>query len=126
MTRLRGASVGQSDEELTTREGIEVVVDVSLDLLLVPDSTGLSLSVNSGDSLVEVSVCLHVLPERLSVVGVVAASVVLLRAVIGEGDSASSEGENLSLLQAVGVVTISVQEASVVVVIDEHTKGVNV
>ena len=93
---------------------------------MVPDGASLSLGVDSSDLLIEVRVSLHVLPERLSVLGIVATSVVLLCAVVGEGDSAGSECENLSLSQTSGVVAVSVQETSVVVIVDEHTKGVDV
>ena len=126
LTRLSVAAVRESNKELTSGEGKEVVIDVSLDLLVVPDLAGLSLSVGSGNHLVEVGIRLHVLPERLSVVGVVATGVVLLSAVVGEGDTAGSESENLSLFQTRSVVSVAVQETSIVVVVHEHTKGVNV
>ena len=76
--------VGEGNEELATRVGVEGVVGVALDLLLVPDLRGLALGIDLGDDLIEVRGGVHVLPERLTVVGVVATSIVLLSTVVGE------------------------------------------
>ena len=81
---LLSTRVGESDKELATRVGVEGVVGVALDLLLVPDLRGLALGVDLGDDLIEVRGGVHVLPERLTVVGVVATSIVLLSTVVGE------------------------------------------
>ena len=79
--------VSKGDEELTAGEGVEVVLDVSLNELLVPDCAGLALSVDLGDVLVEVGAGVVVLPEGLSVLRVGGTGVVLLRSVVGEGDT---------------------------------------
>jgi len=48
------ALVSECDEELSTREGEEVVRNISLNVVTVPNFTGLALCMNLGDVLVEV------------------------------------------------------------------------
>jgi len=124
---LLGASVvGEGNEELSTRVCEEAVINVALDLRLVPDLGCNTLSVGLGNHLIEVTGGVHVLPEGLAVVGVIATSVVLLSTVVGERDTTTCQGEDLSLLKTSLVTAVSVQETSVVVVVHEHTKGVDV
>jgi len=78
------SGVGESNQEFTTGEGVEVVIRVSLDVLLFPDLVCLSGSVDLTDLLVEVAGGVHVLPERLTVLGIVATTVVLLTTVVDE------------------------------------------
>lgn len=118
--------VGEGDEELATRVSEEAVIDVALNVALVPDLGGLPLGVDLGNDLIEVRGRVHVLPDGLAIVRVVTAGIVLLSSVVGEGDTSAGQGEDLSLSQAGLVAAVAVQETSVVVVIDEDTECVNV
>jgi len=126
LSLLGGARVGQGNEELTTGEGIEAGISVSLNEVLVPDLGLLSLGIDLGENLVEIRAGVHVLPERLSVSGVVAAVVVLLSSVIGEGDTSGGECEYAGSLKLGCLAWMVVEEASVVVIIDEETESINV
>lgn len=79
--------VSEGDEEFTAGEGVEVVLDVSLNEVLIPDFTGLTLGMDLSDLLVKIRAGVHVLPERLTVLGIVSAGIVLLRSVVCEGDT---------------------------------------
>lgn len=79
--------VSEGNEEFTAGEGVEVLFDVSLDELLVPDLTGLTLGMDLSDLLVKIGASVHVLPERLSVLRVVSTGIVLLGSVVREGDT---------------------------------------
>ena len=125
LTLLRAARVGKGDKELTTGVRVEVVVGITLDLLLFPDLAGLSLSVDGADHLVEIGAGVHILPERLTVLGVGAAAVVLLSTVVGEGNTTGSQSVGLSLLET-GLVVEVAHETGVVMVVNEDTKGVNI
>lgn len=114
--------VGDGDQEFTSGEGIESVVRVSLDVLLVPDLHGLSGGVDLGHLLVDVAVGVHGLPEGLSVLWVVSTRVVLLTSVVEEWDTLGGEGEGKGRLEG-GSVVVLVQESGVVVVVDEDSQG---
>ena len=97
-TLLSAAIVGEGDEELAAGVGVEGVINVAFDLLLIPDSRLLSLGVDLRDKLVERRTFVKALPERLSVLGVITTSIELFSTVIGEGDTTRSQGKDLSLL----------------------------
>lgn len=66
------------------------------------------------------------MPKRLAASWVRAARVVLLRAVVGEWDAAGGEREDHCLLQTVVVVREVIEEARIVVVVDEDAECVDV
>lgn len=117
--------VGRGYEELASLESIEVVLDVSFLEGVRPDLLGLAGLVDGGGHLVDVRGGVHILPEGLSVVGVVAAGVGLLTAIVVERDALPSEGEGQCTLEHSCVVVL-VQESSVVVVVNEEAQSVHV
>lgn len=123
---LGSTVVGEGNEELAAAEREEAVIDVALDVALVPDLAGLALGVDLGNDLVEVGLRVHVLPEGLAIVGVVSTGVVLLCTVVGEGDTSAGEREDLGLFETIVVATVAGEETSVVVVVNEHAKGIDV
>lgn len=90
---LGAVRVGQTNKEFASRERVKVVVGVSLDPLLVPDLGLFTLSVYLCDNLIEVRLGIHSLPERLTVLGVVTTAIVLLGAIVDEGDTTTGQGE---------------------------------
>jgi hypothetical protein len=117
--------VGQGNEEVSSGEGVEVVLDVFLLNLAVPDRVSLSCSVNSRSESIDVRAGIHVLPEWLSVLWIVSASVSLLTTIVVEWDTSWSKGEEESILEH-SLVVVLVQESSIVVVVDEDTKGIDI
>lgn len=87
------ALVSQSDEELTSGEGIELVISPLLLELTGGDFLRLSGLVDRLDELVDVMVGVEVVPHDLSVVGIVATTIALLRAIVEEGNTSGSQGE---------------------------------
>jgi len=67
----------------------------------------------------------HILPERFSVLGVVASGIVLLRAIVVEWNTGGCKGENETSSEA-NFVVISAHESGVVVVVNEDTKCIHV
>jgi len=112
--------IGESDQELSSGEGVEAIVSVAFDLLLVPDLGVLPVLIDLSDLLVKRTLGVEITPQRLSVLGVVTSSEVLLRTVVDEWDSSASHREDNSAGEA-DVVTIVVEEASVVMVIDKDS-----
>jgi len=102
-----------------------VVIRVSLDVILFPNLVCLSGSVDLVDLLVEITGGVHVLPERLTVVGVVTTTVVLLTTVVNERNTLGSEREDDSGRE-VGMVAVRVEESGVVMVINEDTKRMEI
>lgn len=82
--------IGESDQELSSGEGVETIVSVAFDLLLVPDLGVLPVLIDLSDLLVERTLGVEITPQRLSVLGVVTSSEVLLRTVVDEWDSSTS------------------------------------
>jgi len=114
--------VGQGDEHISSGESIETVGDVFLSEIAVIRFGTLSEPVNFSGHLVNISVGVHVLPERLSVLWVVTTSVGLLRAIIIEWNTSGGESKNKRVFEHLLVVVL-VQESGIVVVIDEDTKS---
>ena len=123
---LRVTRVGKSNEELTTGVGVEAIVGVALNLVVVPDLGSLSLGVDLANHLVEVGASVHVLPKRLTVVGIGTSTVVLLSTIVGEGDTSGSESEGLGRLEAGLVATMVAKETSVIVIVNEDTESADV
>lgn len=87
-------SVSQSNQELASRVGVEVIISVPFDVFLGPYFVGLS-SMNDGwHKLVLVSGSVHGSPEGFSVAWVISTSIVLLATVVDDGDTSSSESKN--------------------------------
>jgi hypothetical protein len=92
---------------------------------MVPDLMSFSSSVDLGGHLIDIGVGVHVLPERLSVLWIVSSRVVLFRTIVIEWDASSGQSEGKSRFET-GVIVELVLESSVIVVIDEDTKGINI
>lgn len=119
-------SVGKSNEELATGEGVEVLGSVALYPILFPNGTLFTLSIDLGDDLVKITGGVHVLPKRLAVCRVVATRVILLSTVVNEWDTETSQRENSSSAETLLVATVVAHEARVVVVINEKTEDAQV
>jgi len=63
------------------------------------------------------------LPERFTVLGVIAAAVVLLSSVVDKGDTVTSEGEDGSSTESLVISIMVAKETGVVVVVDEETES---
>lgn len=88
--------VGQSDEEFTTRESVEALIGVSLDVLLLPNLVSLSGFVDLRDLDVEITGSVHVLPERFSVCWIITTGVVLFATVVNEWNTLGGKRESNS------------------------------
>ena len=119
--------VCQGNKELTTRVGKEIVGDVALHVWIIPNLAGLPLSMDLCNQVVEVSIGLvkH-LPEGLTVVGVIASSIILLSSIVGEGDTTRGKSEYLSLLQTCLVVRMAIKETGVVMIVNKDAERVDV
>jgi hypothetical protein len=93
---------------------------------VVPDLGLLTLSVHLSDDLIKVGISVHGLPERLTVLGVVSTTVVLLSAVVDEWDTTTSQREDDSVAELGVTATVIVEETRVIVVVNEKTKSINV
>jgi hypothetical protein len=118
--------ISQSNKELSAGESIEVGGSVTLDPLVIPDLGLLTLVVDLLNDLVEITVRVHVIPQWLTIGRIVTTTVVLFSTVVNEGDSTSGQGENGGTSKLSVLALMVVEETSVVVVVDEDTKCVNV
>ena len=123
---LRVVSIRESHEEFTAREGVEVVVHVALHLLVVPNLGSLALGVHRRNHLVQVRVGVVILPQRLSVGRIGSATIVLLCAVVGEGDTAGGEGKDLSAFQVRILALVVVKETRVVMIVNKDAEEVHI
>lgn len=121
LTRL----VGKSYHKLTFRVSNERVVKVILDVRGVPDLGLLARRINLSDDLIKVRLLVHLSPERLTVSGIVATTIILLRPIVDKWDTSGCHGEDDSAGES-DSVSISVEETSVVVIVYEDTKGIDV
>lgn len=119
------ALVGESDEHGSSGEGVEIILNILLYLLVVPGGNGLPSSVDLSKELVDFSRRVHAVPEGLSVVGVVSSSEALFRSVVGEWHSLRKNSKSEGRFEN-SMVTVPIQESRVVVVVDEDSKGSDV
>jgi hypothetical protein len=106
-------------------ESIKVVVSIGFSVGMVPNLGVFPCLVDLGNLLVERRLGIEVVPEYFSVLRVITTSVVLLRSVVNEWDSSAGHRENDRTGEA-NMVTVAVQEASVVVIVYENSKSINV
>jgi len=125
LARLLVLRIGESDHELSSGEGIEAIVSVAFDLRLVPDLGVLPVLIDLSNLPVKRSLSVETSPQRLSVFGVVTTTEILLRTIVDKWDSSAGHGEDNSAGEA-DMVTIVVEEASVVMVVDKDSKSVDV
>jgi len=85
----------------------------------------LSSIVDGSGHLVDVRVSFHVLPQRLSVLWIIATSICLLTTVVVEWNTPGGERECESTLEH-GDIMVWVEETSIVVIVYEDTKSVNI
>ena len=74
----------ETDQELTSRVSIELIVDVSLNLSLTPDLKLLSCGIYFSDELVHVGIAIEVSPKNLPVLRIISSSKVLLSSVVND------------------------------------------
>jgi len=117
--------IGQSNEEITSVVCIDVVGNPFFILTVVPDLVSLSGSVNLLGHLINIRVGIHILPKRFSVVWIVTTSVVLFRTIVVEWNTSSSQSEGKSRFETMVIVEL-VLESSIVVIINEKTKSINI
>lgn len=118
-------SVSDSNQELASSENVDVVISPFLRETSSVCSLCLSGSVGSLDELVDFMVLVQVVPQRLSVAWVVAASKGLLATVVEEGNTSGSEREEKSALEE-SQVALLMEESCVIVVVNEEAKCVNI
>ena len=87
------ASVRQANEEVTSWERVDIVKHVSFLKVVAPNLVSFSCLVDGSSHLVDVWTSVERVPHDLSVLGIVASSELLLRPIIIEWDSRSSQGK---------------------------------
>lgn len=117
--------VCESDKELTTRVGEEGIINISLNIFLSPSLTGLPLSMDGGNLLLEVSANVKVLPERLTICWVISSSVVLLSSIVSEWNTTRCEGKGDTRSES-NLIVVLVHKALVVVVVNKYSKHINI
>ena len=117
--------VGKANEECATGESVEVVKNVLLLERVAPDLGVLPRLVDLGGGLVDVAGGVHVLPQGLAVLWVIATRVGLLGTVVVERNTTSSQREDMCRRKSRGVVEV-VHEAGVVVVVNEEAESIDV
>lgn len=117
--------VGQCNEELSTSECVQGVIDPLFCEWVVVALLGLSSFVNGLDKFEYVMVAVEVSPHDFTVVGVVTATKGLLATVVEEWNTSGSQSESKCTLE-LSMVSVGVKESWVVVVVDEKSKCVNI
>jgi hypothetical protein len=93
--------IARQATHISTREGIELVIDVSLNLLALIETRahGRPKLVQGADEFVEVAASVVVWPERLPVVGIIAAMVTLLCTVVDNWNTLSWKRDRRELIK---------------------------
>jgi len=125
LTCLLVFGVGESNKELSSRESVKRIVSVSLNMGLFPDFRILSSWVNLSDLLVKRRLSVEVVPQGLSVVWIITSAKELLRSIVDEWNTSAGHREDNGAGES-DMVSVVVQETSVVVVINKDSQGINV
>lgn len=83
--------VGQTSHENTTRETIEVLRVVTINIALLPNLELLTVLVYSLDNEVEVRILVHRLPKRLSICRVSTSTVILFSTIVNKWNTTRSK-----------------------------------
>lgn len=122
LIRLLASSIRYCNQELAARIGVEVLGCVAFGPGLVPDCRGFALSVDLCDDLVEITGSVHVLPQRLAILGVVSTTVVLLGSIVNKWYTKTGQREDCCVSKLGVLATVVVQKSSIVVVVNEKSK----
>ena len=117
--------VGETNEELSTSESVNLVINPLLSESGADDTLGLSGFVEGLGELEEIRCPIEVPPHDLSVVGVVATCEALLTSIVKEGDTSGSKSEGKGALEE-SLVRLRVQEAGVVMIVHKDAESVNI
>jgi hypothetical protein len=117
--------VGKTDEELSTSEGVDLVIGPLFGEVIVLDTLWLSGSVDSLSELEHVGGAVKVAPQYFAVIGIVTTSEALLTSVVEEGDTSCAKSKSQGTLEE-SYITISVEESSVIMVINKYAESVNI
>ncbi len=118
--------VGCDNEHVSETVGEKVIHNISLDIVRVPSLSRLSSLVNSGHKLIHVTLRIHLIPKTLTVCWIVATAESLLISIVEEWDASSCERKTGRVLEAGKVALVDAQESSIVVVVHEGAKDVDV
>jgi len=121
-----GALVSGNDESVASGERVEFIVLPALDKLVVPDSFLLTCRDCCLKELVKLGVGVVVaVPERLTILGVIATVEALLRAVVDDGNTSGekSEDESIAILPS---IRLHREETGLIVVIDESADNAGI
>ncbi len=120
-------AVGSCNEDISSGPEIDIIIDESLDVLVLPDEVLSSDDVELSHKGVDRSVPVHPgLPKSFPIFGVVAAMELVLSAVVHNGDTVGEESVDESVLELVVGGVVIVEEAGLVVVVVEHTEDAHV
>jgi hypothetical protein len=117
--------VSKCYEEVASRESIEVIIYIPLDLWLFPDLILLSGCNSLRNVSVEITLSIHVSPDWFSVIGIGPTSIALLTTIVNEGNTSWGQREDQSAFEAWSIRVI-VKEPRVIVIVDEDTKSINI
>jgi hypothetical protein len=117
--------VGNTDEELSTSEGVDLVIGPLLGEVVVLDALWMSSSVDCLSKFEHVWGAVKVAPKYLAIIGVITSSESLLTSVVEEGDTSCAKCKSQGTLEESNV-TISVEESSVIMVINKYAEGIDV
>jgi len=115
---LSSLSIGESKEVIASSESIEVVIRISLDLVILGIVGLLSEFVDRGQIFVHFIGGIHIGPEGFSALGIRTAAIILFTTVVNDGNTNRSQRESSSSLEN-SVITIEVEESSVIMVINK-------
>jgi hypothetical protein len=117
--------VGQGNEHISSAETVELVINVLFVEHAVPYLVRLSSSQDGLNKGVDFTGFVKVVPEGFSVVWVLSTGEALLTTVIEEGNTSGSQSKGDGALEEF-VLTVSIEESWIVVVVYKDTEGIDV
>ena len=117
--------VCNSNEEFSTSESIESIVYPFLLERIVVYLLGFTSSIDSLSKLEDIMVFVEIFPHKFSVKRIITSCKALFATIIEEGNTSSSECESQSTLEE-SLISITIQESSVIVIVYKNTESINI
>jgi hypothetical protein len=117
--------VGKSNEEVSSGEGIESIICPFLLVFLRWNILSLSGSIDLLCELEDIVSLVKVVPHSLSVIWITSSRKSLFTSIVIKGNTSGSKSESECALEEF-LISISVKESCVIMVIDKNTESINI
>jgi len=117
--------ISQRYKEWTSSIGVESIIRPFFLKGMIVNLLWATRLIDCSHEFENIVITIEVSPHNLTILGIVAAGETLFTAIVKEGDTSCSKGKSKSTLKE-SLISISVEESGVVMIINKKTKGIDI